>query len=65
MVRKYKGRCEVAVQQSDMKQKVSHKKVVFMGRPMTDVDGKTYDEEKLKDLKARRKKHAVKRHKSW
>ena len=32
---------------------------------MTDVDGKTYDEEKLKDLKARRKKHAVKRYKSW
>lgn len=34
-----------------MKQKVSHKKVVFMGRPMTDVDGKIYDEKKTKRLK--------------
>lgn len=32
---------------------------------MTDVDGKTYDEEKLKDLRARRKKYAAKRRKSW
>ena len=55
----------MAIQRSDMKQKVSHKKVVFMGRPMTDVDGKTYDEEKLKDLRARRKKYATKRRKNW
>ena len=48
-----------------MKQKASCKKVVFLGRPMTDVDGKTYDEEKLKDLRARRKKYATKRRKSW
>ena len=48
-----------------MKQKVSHKKVVFLGRPMTDVDGKTYDEKKLKDLRVRRKKYAAKRCKSW
>jgi hypothetical protein len=48
-----------------MKQRVSRKKVVFLGRPMTDVEGKIYDEKKLKDLRARRKKYATKRRKSW
>ena len=48
-----------------MKQKASCKKVVFLGRPMTDVEGKIYDEEKLKNLRAREKKYAAKRRKSW
>ena len=48
-----------------MKRTALDKKVVFLGRPMTDVDGKTYDEKKLKDLRARGKKHAAKRRKSW
>ena len=65
MVRKHKGRCEVAVQRADIRRTASSKKVAFLGKPMTDVEGKIYDEKKLKDLRVRRKKYAAKRCKSW
>lgn len=40
----------------------ANSKIVFLGTPLLNVNGKVYDVERVK---MRRKKHAAKRRKSW
>jgi hypothetical protein len=59
----------VAVQRSGLETTASSRKevgekskIVFLGTPLLNVKGKAYDVERVK---IRRKKHAIKRCKSW